>query len=406
MKKINFLMLIIILGLFSSCTNDTEMVLFAVPKYKSLDAIRSSVNIESPRDTNSEGKIYVAENYLFYIAQNQGIHVFNNQNPASPQNVAFIRLDGVHDIAVKGHYLYADNYYDLLVFDISDINAISLEQTLDDVIEFYPVYPTEAEYFDFETSGDTNERLVGYELEYKAKPDDNYYGDDTLSVENALGAVGVGGSFAKFQIRNNALYTLNDWKLNIFNITNPTQATFDHDLFLNTWVSGQFETLFIQKQYLFIGSTDGVYILDLSNEFNPQFVSQFTHGTACDPVVVNLNTAYITIRGSNTCGAIEDQINVIDISNINQPTLSSTYLLSEPYGLGFRNNVLYVCSASDGLTIFDASNPILSLQNSYEFDVKDVIPLPSHLIAVGNQKIIQFEYQDNFELRVISEINF
>jgi hypothetical protein len=150
-----------------------------------------------------------------------------------------------------------------------------------------------------------------------------------------------------------------------------------------------------------------MYIVDILNEFDPQYISEFSHATACDPVVTNENTAYITIRGGNNCGAIEDQINVIDISNINSPELTSTYLLNEPYGLGYRNNVLYVCSSAEGLTVFDTTNSgNLEKKNSYSIDVKDVIALQSHLIAVGNQKIIQFEYVNNYELNVLSEINF
>lgn len=405
MKTFKLSLLITILSLlFFSCDTDSiETALFAVPKYKSLSEIRSSVNIESSRNTNSDGKIYVTSNYLFYIAQEEGIHVFDNQNPESPQNIAFINISGVHDIAVKGNYLYADNYFDLLAFDISDINNITLEQTLENVINFYPVFPTEATYYDFEVTPNENDILVGYDLEYQEKPE--YDLTTTIDVFE-FNDIGIGGSYAKFQIKNNALYTLEDWKLNIFNIDNPNEIVFDHSLYLNTWVSGRFETLFIQKQYLFVGSTDGMYVIDVLDEFNPQFISQFTHGTSCDPVVVNQNTAYITIRGSNTCGAIESQINVIDISNINQPTLSSTYLIDQPYGLGYHNNTLYVCSNTDGLTVFDASNTELVLQNTYEYDIKDVIPLETHLITVGDQKIIQFSYENDFELNVISEINF
>jgi len=410
MKPIQLLVLVSLFAIFFSCnTESIETVLFAVPKYKSLDEIRNNVQIESARSTNSDGKIYVTAKYLFYIAQEEGVHIFDNQNPSNPQNIAFIRIEGLHDIAVKDNYLYADNFRDLLVFDISDINTISLAQTLGNVIDFSPIYPSQAEYYDYENS-DWNEGdlLIGFNLEYREKPDYEY---DDISIFDGLesSSIGTGGSYAKFQIKNNALYTLDNWKLNIFNISTSTETFFDHNLYLNNWFgNGILETLFIQKQYLFVGATDGMYIVDVQNEFNPQFVSQFTHGLACDPVVVNQNVAYLTIRANNTCwgNEIESQINVIDISNINNPILSSTYLIDEPYGLGYHNNTLYVCNDLNKLNIFDASTNDLQLENTYNINVKDVIPLETHLIAVGNQKIIQFSYQDNFELNIISEINF
>ena len=107
------------LALFTaSCDQDDDnagLAKFAVPTVKSLAEIRSSVSVTSAQPTQSNGKIYVAENYLFYIAKESGVHVFDNTNPSSPQNIAFINLAGVHDIAVKGNYLFADNFVDLLV---------------------------------------------------------------------------------------------------------------------------------------------------------------------------------------------------------------------------------------------------------------------------------------------------
>ncbi|MGK4569161.1 hypothetical protein [Flavobacterium sp. 3HN19-14] len=148
---------------------------------------------------------------------------------------------------------------------------------------------------------------------------------------------------------------------------------------------GEFETLFRQGDYLFAGATSGMFVIDAADEFNPAFISGFSHATACDPVVVNGTTAYITVRGGSTCGAIEDQVNVLDISDIHNPTLLSTYLLNEPRGLGVRGNTVYICG--DGkLNIFNGSDSSgLMLENSYTDNVTDVIPLESHLITVRSE---------------------
>ena len=177
---------------------------------------------------------------------------------------------------------------------------------------------------------------------------------------------------------------------------------------MTEWFSGgQFETLFLQKEFLFVGATNGMHIVDASDEFNPYFVSGFSHATACDPVVAFGNTAYITVRGGTTCGAIEDQVNVIDITDIANPSLISTYLLNQPYGLGIKNDVLYVCCGSDGLKVFDATNSAnLTLQNTYSSNVTDLIPLESHLITVGENQITQYSYGANFTLQPISIVNF
>lgn len=279
------------------------------------------------------------------------------------------------------------------------------------MLEFYPAYPQEAEYYAYDIHPNTNEIITGFRIENRKKPNHNEMilaNDAFRELENSSGgAIGMGGSFAKFQINNNALYTVENFELNVFNISNPTQTFFDKSIYMTQWLGGGvFETLFKQKEFLFIGSTNGMYIVNAIDEFNPYFISGFSHATACDPVVVHANTAYITVRGGSTCGAFQDQINVIDITNIENPTLISTYLINQPFGLGIRNNILYVC-ANGNLNVFDASNSsTLMLQNTYNEQVMDVIALDTHLIAVGTNKIVQYNYGYNHTLEVISTIVF
>ncbi len=419
-KSLPIILLSLFAVLFYSCSSDdgpSENAVFAVPIVKSLAKIRSEVSVEAARETNSDGKIYVTETLLFYIAKESGIHIFNNEDPAAPQNVAFISLAGVHDIAVKGNYLYADNFIDLVVFDISDIENIEMVQTLENTIIFYAEYPiTTAEFYDYTVGPGTDEIITGYKFETRKRPDHGMYQtyNDALAevggnsgAPNFNGDVGTGGSYARFQINDNALYTVDSYQLNVFNISDPTNAFYDKSIYMNQWFfGGTLETLFKQKDFLFVGATNGMQIVDASDEFNPYFVSGFSHATACDPVVVKGVTAYITVRGGSTCGAIEDQVNVIDITDITNPVLLSTTLLEQPRGLGIENNALYVC-CGEGLKVYDATSSAgLVFQNTYADNVTDVIPLPSHLIAVGNNKIIQYHYGPNFTLEQMSVVNF
>jgi hypothetical protein len=305
---------------------------------------------------------------------------------------------------------------DLVVFDISnisDIQIVNIEEDMlvyyagfpDDVIYYLDAYPTSenefiAEYktvFMESTDAENNENIYNWNSEM-------FFGAfDGVSTANTIG---VGGSYAKFQIYDNALYTIDDYKLNTFDITDYNAISLASETWMGGWFGGVLETTFIRKEYLFIGATNGMHIVDLENEFQPEYISSFTHATGCDPVVVEDSTAYITVRGGNSCGAIEDQVNVIDISEINSPTEHSTYFLSNPYGLGIRNQVLYVCN-DNGINVFDAQNPNdIVLENTYETTSKDVIPLSSHFIAVGENVIHQYNYVGDFGLELISTIQF
>lgn len=414
MKKIYLLLLCVFSILASSCDSDDspkEQAKFAVPTLKSLAAIRSSVSVSSARETHSDGKIYVAENYLFYIAKEQGIHVFNNSNPSSPVNIAFINVEGVHDISIKGNYLFADNFVDLLVFDISNIQNISLVKTLQNVIGFSPAFPNDADFYDYTVVPSGDEIITGFKIELRDRPEQQeiIWSEDALAAFDSSNgsSIGTSGSYARFQIKNNALYTIDSYKLNVFNITNPVNVFFDKDIYMLQWFGGgEFETLFIQKDYLFVGSTSGMYTVDATDEFNPFFVSGFSHATACDPVVVYGNTAYITVRGGSSCGAIEDQINVINVTDIANPTLISTYLVDKPYGLGFRDYDLYVGCGDNGLKVFNAlDSTTLILEHTYEGNAKDVIALNSHLIVIGDNTITQYSYGPNHTLSQLSQIN-
>lgn len=413
MKKIYLLTFFALSILGVSCDNDKEADLakFAVPTLKSLAQIRNDVAVTAARQTNSDGKIYVTEDYLFYIAQESGVHIFNNSNPSAPVNIAFINLDGVHDISVKGNYLFADNFVDLLVFDISDIQNITLVRTIENTIAFFPTFPEDAEFYDYTVYPTGDEIITGFDIQMRPSLEGQEIilaGDALATFESSNTApIGTGGSYARFQILNDALYTIDTYKLNVFNIADPVNAFFDKEVYMTQWFGGgEFETLFIQKDILFVGSTTGMYTVNAEDEFNPYFVSGFSHATACDPVVVFGNTAYITVRGGSSCGAIDDQINVIDVTDIAAPTLLSTYLVNEPYGLGIKNGVLYVGCGDNGLKVFNAVDSTnLTLENTYPINVKDIIPLNSHLIVVGDNHIIQYSYGPNFTLIPISEIN-
>jgi hypothetical protein len=395
----------------SSCSNDEilEDVKVAVPIYKSKTTIRANVQVTSAVATNSEGKIYVAEKLLFYIAQENGVHIFDNANPSNPQNLAYLQIEGVHDISVKGNYLYADNFMDLLVFDISNLQQISLVQTLTDVFEFYPTYPMDADYMAWDVQPNEGDVLIGFKIENRKRPNGQLAilaGNAMANFESQIGGdVGTGGSMARFQINNQALYVVEKYRLSVFNIVQPTQVFYHSSIYLHDWIgTGELETLFLRSPYLFIGATTGMFVINAENPFQPFYVSGFSHATACDPVVVENQTAYITVRGGSTCGAIQDQINVIDVSQINQPTLLSTYLLSQPYGLGVKNQTLYVC-ANQQLHVFNAQNPQqLQLLHSYPVNVTDVIPLPNQLIAVGNNLVIQYTYGPNHTLIPLSTL--
>jgi hypothetical protein len=122
-----------------------------------------------------------------------------------------------------------------------------------------------------------------------------------FNTTSAEGAVGKGGSLARFMIVRDYLYAVDNQKINIFNIQNlsiPTKIKEQN-------VGWGIETIFNRNEYLYLGSTNGMYIYDIKSLGNPVFVSRIAHINACDPVVVDEKYAYVTLRSGNLCGATD-----------------------------------------------------------------------------------------------------
>jgi hypothetical protein len=149
-----------------------------------------------------------------------------------------------------------------------------------------------------------------------------------------------------------------------------------------------------------------MFIHSIENPALPQYISEFTHWEGCDPVVVDGNYAYLTLRGGNDCGQEFSVLEVIDISNKYNPTLMAQHEMNNPYGLGFKGNNLFVCDGTSGLKVFDKSNP-LDLQILATFtnvQAKDVIPLEDRLLMISDNALYQYEYETDNSIVLVSTL--
>ncbi len=170
------------------------------------------------------------------------------------------------------------------------------------------------------------------------------------------------------------------------------------------------ETIFPYKENLFVGAQNGMYILDNSNPDNPVLLSTFTHISSCDPVVVQDDRAYVTLRSGNTCQGFTNQLEVVDISNLKNPKLVKTYPMTNPHGLGIDGSTLFICEGASGLKIFDAADDHTIDQNLVlhrdDFDAYDVIPFNNILYLIGEDGLFQFSYADRENIVLLSELTF
>lgn len=89
------------------------------PIYMSWRKFRSAVKVLPPQAIGKHGKIYTWGPVLFVSEPGQGIHVIDNERPENPRQVAFVRIPGSTDLAVRAGYLYADSFMDLVILEVS-----------------------------------------------------------------------------------------------------------------------------------------------------------------------------------------------------------------------------------------------------------------------------------------------
>lgn len=401
MKKILFLITFSVL-LFSSCDaskEDLETVNVAKAEMMSVTAFRSSVDILPSKPIIESGKIYAYNNLVLVNDVDKGIHIIDNSNPVNPHSIAFIQILANKDMEIRGDYLYADSLMDLVVFDISNINDIRQVARLNDVIPAYvPMPQLENLVFDYgENQFNSGDIVVGYTItqEQRSSAEINQIKITNRDMMFAMAAesavsTGQGGSLARFKIVNDYLYIVDNHNINIFNIDNLTSPKM-----LKTVFAGyDIETIFNRGTQLFLGSMSGMYVYDITNPENPTLISEFKHGTACDPVVVDDTYAYITLRAGNFCGAFESSLQIVNISTIEKPYLEKSYAMDGPYGLGIKGDKLFICDGSSGLKVYDKSDvKNLKLLNHFKnITTYDVIPMEDHLLMIGDKTLYQYNY--------------
>ena len=233
------------------------------------------------------------------------------------------------------------------------------------------------------------------------------WGCDAGSKDSSISPgsqTGVGGSMARFAITGNTLYIATKSSLDVYDITQPDQPTRTVKRDLGVGI----ETIFPYKNNIFIGANNGMYIFDNSNPQAPRQISFYSHIQSCDPVVVQGNYAYVTLRNGSACRRFTSlsSLDVVDISSLSNPRMLNTLPMESPYGLGVDGNRLFVGEGSRGLKLFDISDPATPVLKKFLTDIPtyDVIPYRSTLIITGEKGIYQYRYDNKDQFDLLSKI--
>jgi len=417
MKRLLILFSIISLTLTSCEDKRLQSYMANVPVYMSYEALRSSFEVVSGASLEKPGKISFYGSHMFVNEYQKGIHVVDLSDPTQPELKAFIEVPGNVDMAIRNNLLYAESYVDLLVIDISDPDQPVLEQRIEDLFE-YVIPPYDYDY-PLDEIDEKKGVITSYDLkkitrEVYNNPNpwpiywdyamESSFRNDGMAGGNT-NTYGVGGSMARFITYDDYLYALeSSWKLKSINIADTDKLIVENELSL--W--GNVETLFIADAHLYVGTSNGMHILDLANPATPNFLSSYTHFTACDPVVVEGDRAYVTLRSGNTCGGTQDLLEVINISDKYEPKRLSSFPMNEPYGLAIDNGILFVCEGEYGLKVYDASDEYSITSHLIAafpgINAYDVIPMESFLFMIGEDGFYIYDYSDLNNISILGSL--
>ena len=166
MRKVSGFFLLI--SLLSGCTQNLDEQLPTtgqayVPVYHAQEDLYE-VKALAPRPVTKAGKQYVLGNLLLQNEVNEGIHLFDVSNPASPVKLGFIAIPLCTEMAIRQGYLYANNYDDLIVIDLRHPSDPKVVKRMKDV--FPPANQDYPPYFNvsFECPDKKKGIVIGWEL--------------------------------------------------------------------------------------------------------------------------------------------------------------------------------------------------------------------------------------------------
>lgn len=299
------------------------------------------------------GKICLDGNRLYVVVPGWGVRVFDIKNLAAVREIRFIRVDGIVDIAVHGEYLYANQYRDLVL----------LKVPLDPAVEPVEV-KRNRDVFENIPHGADPKMIAGF----------SSWDDQPLFGGPAPGFA-QNGSMSCFALAGNCFYAVDDEKLITFH-ARPTAANLLEKIDVD--LTGKvLETVFTDgESRLYLGSQLGMDIYDNSNRENPALLGTYKHARSCDPVVVQGDFAYLTMRDGRDCAGNVNQLEIIDISRPSTPRRVMAHQLTNPHGLAILENLLIVCDGTDGLRAFQISperRKIIETAHLKNFTAYDVL---------------------------------
>jgi hypothetical protein len=374
------------------------------PIYALKSSVLANINGNAYQSFDSVGKFYMAGKTIFLSEVDKGIHIIDNSDPTHPVQTAFLNIPGNEDISVKGNTLYADMGNDLLAIDITNPRHVQITGM---VVNLFTTG-----YYSYGYQADSDLVITGYITKDTTVfvrsgpgsclncPNINPGGVALAAAAYSGASTGVAGSMAKMALIKDYLYVISEGhSMGIVNAVNSA-----HPSLVSIQSAGyDLETIYPFGDKLFLGSAEGVYIFNVSNPAQPAAEGQFSHGSACDPVITDGNYAYITLHAGTYCGGASNELDVVNVQHLPETSMTQNYPMTRPQGLSKDGSLLFVCDSAE-VKVYNASNPgnLQLLTQIPEVNGYDVIAANHLLLVVTSKGLYQYDYSNINRIRSLS----
>jgi hypothetical protein len=345
------------------------------------------LDVGRPTITNPNN-IYLYDTLLLVSDSLSGLLIYSVADEQAPRYKAHIPLKGNRGMAMKDSIIYANSWGGILAMRL--VNDTDYEVT--SVIKNDSYHPG----MGFFEGRDYTSSWGGFGCACAPVALD-------ASGGGTESGGGSGGSYAIFAVIDSFLYYINDRAIVTMDISDAAKPR----KLSETYVDWSIETLFPTRDHLFIGGSNGMYVMDRSNPSQPTAIGSMTHFRARDPVVVKDSMAYVTLRTGFDSWVNTDELMVVNIASIASPKLIKEVPLSTPYGLAIADTLLYVAQGRNGWTLFGLSDPLnpASLRKWPTPDVKDFIWIGSRLYVMCFDKVRIYSVSDPRNPALVSDVD-
>jgi hypothetical protein len=331
--------------------------------------------------------IYLYDTLLLVSDSVSGLLVYSVAQEKTPRFKARIPLKGNRGMAMKDSIIYVNSWGGILAMRL--VNDTNYEVT--SVIKSDPYHSAMMFYDDYHPVSSGGFGCSSNSVAMSGGTMDN------------SGGSGAGGSYAVFAVIDSFLYYIDNQSIITMDITDAATPR----KISETYVDWSIETLFPTRDYLFIGGSSGMFVLDRSDPRYPKRIGAITHFRARDPVVVKDTMAYVTLRAGFDFNASVDELMVVNIKQIANPKLIKDIPLSTPFGLSIRDSLLYVAQGSGGWTLFGLSNPLqpVQLKQWSTPAMKDFIWKGDRLYAMCFDRVRIYSVSDPLNPVILAEVH-